>query len=149
MQFARIVAALALVASGACADGGLSKEDFIEQADALCREADEKSEQLEPPRSPEDLKEFAEKATEITEDLARQLRELEPPEGDADVINEMIERIEGAIGLLPDIQAATEQRDTEELERLVADLREESSEANRIAREYGLESCGRAEPAAP
>lgn len=148
MQFARIVAALALVALAACSQG-LSKEEFIEQADRLCRAADEKSEELEPPRTPDALDEFAAGAKEITDELVRQLRGLEPPADDVDVIDEMIERIESAMALLPEIQDATEQRDTQEIERLVAQLREDASEANRIARDYGLEDCGRAEPATP
>ena len=148
MQLARIVAALALVALGACS-GGLSKEEFIEQADRLCRAADEKSEQLEPPKTPEALDEFATGAEEITDDLVRDLRELEPPPDDVDLIDRMIEQIESAIDLLPDIQDATQQKDIPEIERLVAELREQANEANRIAREYGLEDCGRADPATP
>lgn len=148
MQLARIVGAFALVALVACSEG-LSKEEFIEQADRLCRAADEKSEDLEPPRTPEGLDDFAAGAKEITDELVRRIRELEPPADDVDVIEEMIERIESAMALLPEIQEATKQRDTPEIERLVAQLREEAREANRIAREYGLQDCGRAEPATP
>lgn len=147
MQLARIVAALALVAFSACSQG-LSKEEFIEQADQICEEADAKSEELAPPRTPEEFEDFAGQAREITDQLVRDLGELEPPEGDAEVIQRMLDRIETTIALLPDIQEATAQRDTQEVERLVTQLREQASEANQIAQGYGLKVCGRSEPAA-
>ena len=147
MQFARIVAALALVALGACSEG-LSKDEFIKQADQICEEADAKSEELEPPRTPEELEEFAGRAQEITGQLVEDLGELEPPADDADVIERMLDRIETTIALLPDIQEATAERDTQEVERLVTQLREQASEANRIAQDYGLKVCGRSDPAA-
>ena len=147
MQFARIVAALALVALGACSEG-LSKDEFIEQADRICEEADAKSEELAPPRTPEEFEAFAGRAREITDQLVRDLGELEPPEGDAQVIEQMLDRIQTTIALLPDIQEATAARNTQEVERLVTQLREQASEANRIAQEYGLKVCGRSEPAA-
>lgn len=145
MQLARIVAALALVASGACSQAP-TKEEFIEQADRICRQVDEKTQDLEPPRTPEALDEFIGEAAAITEELLRRLRELEPPEGDADVIEEMTDRIESAMDLLPEIQTAAEERDVAEIDRLATRLQEEAAEANRIARRYGLEECGRADP---
>lgn len=146
MQLARIVAALALVTSGACSQG-LTKEEFIEQADRICRQADEKTQDLEPPRTPEALDGFIGEAQAITEELLRRLRELEPPEGDADVIEQMTDRIESAMDTLPEIQTAAEERDVAEIDRLATRLQEEAAEANRIAQRYGLEECGRADPA--
>ena len=138
---------MALVALGACSEG-LSKDEFIEQADQICEEADAKSEELAPPRTPEQFEDFADQAREITDQLVQDLGELEPPEGDADVIDQMLDRIETTIALLPDIQEATAKRDTQEVERLAGELRDQASEANRIAQEYGLKVCGRSEPAA-
>lgn len=146
MQLARIVAALALVALSACSQGP-TKEEFIEQADRICREADAKTTDLEPPTSPDDLAGFVTKAQEITEELLQDLRELEPPEGDEDVIEDMTNRIEAAMELLPEIQAAAEERQVEEIDRLATELQEEAAEANRIAQDYGLEECGRSDPA--
>jgi len=146
MQLARIVAALALVALAACSQG-LSKEEFIEQADVICREADEKTREIEPPRTAEALKGFVEEAQAITRDLLADLRELEAPEGDADVIEDMTGRIENTMELLPEIQAAAEERNIADINRLATELKDEAAEANRIAQDYGLEECGRAEPA--
>ena len=146
MQVARIVAALALVALGACSQGP-TKEEFIEQADRICREADSKTTDLERPTSPDALAGFVTKAREITEGLLRDLRALETPEGDAEVIGNMTNRIEAAMELLPEIQAAAEERNVEEINRLATRLQDEAAEANQIAQDYGLEECGRSDPA--
>lgn len=146
MQFARIVAALSLVVLGACSQG-LSKEEFISQADEICREADAKTQELEAPRSPEALKGFVEQAQAITADLLADLRDLEPPDGDSEVIQEMTGKIESTMELLPDIQAAAEQHNLPEIQRLATELKEQAAEANRIAQDYGLKECGRADPA--
>ena len=147
MVAARIVAAVALVALGACSNGELTKEEFIEQADRLCREADQKTEGVEPPRTPAALKDFVDKASEITATLLDDLRELEPPEADADVIDTMIGHIESAMEMLPDIQAAAEAKDIKEIGRLATELKVEAGKANEIAQDYGLQDCGRADPA--
>jgi hypothetical protein len=146
MQLARIVAALTLVALTACSQG-LSKEEFIEQADRICRESDEKTREIEPPRTAAALEDFVDQAQTITQDLLADLRELEVPEGDADVIENMTGRIENAMELLPEIQAAAEQRNLADVNRLATELKEEAGEANRIAQDYGLEECGRSDPA--
>lgn len=146
MQIARIVAALALMALSACSQGP-TKEEFIEQADRICREADAKTTDLEPPTSSNALADFVTKARDITEELLRDLRELEPPDGDEDVIEDMTNRIEAAMELLPEIQAAAEERNLREINRLATQLQDEAAEANRIAQEYGLEECGRSNPA--
>lgn len=151
MQSARIVVAATtaatLLLSGGCAGGGLSKEDYIEQADAICKEADERTQELEQPRTPEALDDFVERARAISIELLDDLRALEPPEDDQDVINRMLARIEDAIDYLPQIQEAARQRDNEELGRLGQELQAAASEANDIAQEYGLKECGRTQPA--
>ncbi len=147
MQIVRIVVAAALVVSPACSDQGLSKEEFIARADAICQAADEKTQELEPPKSPEALEKFVEEAQAITATLLRDLRELEPTEEDREVIDRMLAKIEEAMSYLPQIQDAAEKKDLQEVTRLGQELQNAAAEANETAREYGMERCGRADPA--
>ncbi len=147
MQIVRIVLATVFFASAACAGEGLSKEEFIARADALCEAADEKTQDLEPPKSPEALTRFVDEAQAITATLLSDLRELEPPEEDREVIDRMLGKIEEAMSYLPQIKAAADERDLQEVSRLGEELQRAAAEANETAREYGLERCGRAEPA--
>ena len=132
----------------ACA-GGLSKEEFIEAADEICASADERSQDLEPPTNPEALRAFVERAEQITRRLVADLRELEPPEGDGDTIDRMIDKIEEAIGYLPAIERAARLSDLAAIQQLGARLQAAATEANDLARDYGMRKCGRAAPAAP
>ena len=150
MQSARIVRwalVTGLLVGTACSGGGLSKEEFIEQADAFCKEADEKTQELEQPTSPAALDDFVEQARAISIELLDDLRGLEPPEDDEETIDRMLTRIEEAVDLLPEIQEAARQQDSEEIARLGQELQSTASEANEIAQEYGLEQCGRTQPA--
>lgn len=145
MRAARIVVGGLLLLATAC--GGDAKDEFIEQADRLCRQADQATQDLEVPRTPRGLRSFVDRAQEISGDLVQGLRELEIPEGDRDTIERMLSRIEEAIGYLPDLADAADQRDTQLMADIGRKLQRASSEANEIAREYGLQDCGRAEPA--
>lgn len=147
MQIARIVVALTLLALTACADEGLSKEEFIRQADEICTEAEEKTEQIEPPRTPEDLAEFVDEAERVTDELLGDLRELEPPEEGREAIDRLLQRIQDALDTLPELKEAARTRAAGRIQELGRELQDASSEANDIAQEYGLEVCGRTQPA--
>lgn len=150
MQSARIVRwglVAGLLLATACSGGGLSKEEFIEQADEFCKAADERTQELEPPRTPAELDEFVEQARAVSIELLDDLRGLEPPEEDQETIDRMLSRIEEAVDFLPQIQEAARQRDSQEIARLGQELQATASEANEIAQEYGLEQCGRTQPA--
>jgi hypothetical protein len=143
-----VLAALPLTTLQACA-GGLSKEEFIEAADEICTEADERSQDLEPPTNPRALSEFVERAEEITRQLVEDLRELEPPERDEETIERMIDKIEEAVGYLPGIERAARISDVAAIQQLGARLQAAAAEANGLARDYGMKRCGRAAPGAP
>jgi hypothetical protein len=126
----------------ACSDGSLSKEEFIAQADRLCKKADEQAGALDVPRSPDELQAFARSAQDISEALLRDLRELKAPEEDLPTIDRMLNDMESAIAYLPQIQQAAQARDFVALQQLTAKLQETAAEANDVARTYGLQECG-------
>jgi hypothetical protein len=143
MQIARIVVGLALFAAAACSGQGLSKDEFIAQADEICREAEEATQEIEPPRTPKALGEFVDEAQRITGELLTDLRELGPPEEGEQTVESLYAKIEEAMDLLPEIKDAAENRNSARIQELGVELQEASSEANEIARGYGLEACGR------
>lgn len=147
MQIARIVVAVMLAAT-ACGNDALSKEEYIERADAICRETERQTQDLERPRTPEELAGFVDEAERVTADLLRQLRDLQPPEEDRQEIDALLNKIQEALGYLPSIARAAEERSAARIKQLGRELREVSSEANEMARDYGFQVCGR-EQAAP
>ncbi|MDQ3958450.1 MAG: hypothetical protein M3273_09035 [Actinomycetota bacterium] len=134
-------AGLAATLLGACS--GDPKEEFIAAADDVCREADEAISELSPAKDAEGIAAFLERAEEISQRLVSRLRDLEPPEGDADVIDRMIDAIERATDQLePLAAAATAGGGPQELGRLQRRALRATDEVNRIARSYGFEACG-------
>lgn len=143
-----VAASLAALAFAACGgDDTLSKEEYIERADEICEDIDRQIRELGEPEDPEAFEELVEEGTEITNNGLERLRELEPPEEDRDQINRMLNKIEEAVELLPEIQEALEDRDVEELQRLQTQVQAAANEAQEIAEDYGFEQCARADVA--
>lgn len=146
MQIARILVALTLLVLTGCSEDGLSKEEFIQEADAICREAEKRTEEIEPPRTPEALAEFVDEAERITGELLADLRKLEPPEEGRETIDNLLQRIQDALDTLPQLKEAAQTRAASRIQELGQELQQASSEANEIAQGYGLQVCGRTQP---
>lgn len=147
MKFARIWGVAVLLVLTSCGGDGLTKEEYIEQADQICAEADAKSRELQPPKTPAELESFVDKAEKVTGELLADLRELEPPEEGKETIDRMLAKIEEAQSHLPDIAEAARTRNTQELGRIAQELQAAAAEANTLAQEYGLETCGQSQTA--
>lgn len=115
-----------------------TQEDYIAQADEICREADEALDAViqedfgtqQPSR--QDLTEFTTaEAVPNLEGQLEELRALTPPEGDEETVNAIYESLSAAIEkIAADPLAAIDQPP--------ADFQE----ASRLASEYGMEECG-------
>ena len=136
-----MVAALAATSLAACSDDS-SREDFVAAADEACREADEDIRDIGAPRFEEGILDYVEKAQEISADLVADLRELDPPEGDRQQIDRMIDLLERATGLLEPLAQATLDRDAAKIGELQQEVREVTEEIGEIAASYGFEVCG-------
>lgn len=134
------------LAFAACGDDAeeLSKDDFIEQADELCADAQDEIDDLGDPESedPEDVAAFLEDGKEIYEGLAEDLDGLAPPGDDADEVDEVFGKLDELIEKLDDAIAAAEDDDEEAMGEAFEDLDEISNEAEELASDYGFEECG-------
>lgn len=135
---------LLLAACGGGDDGGerLSKSEWIEQADAICAQADEDVDALTEPSTLDEIPEFTETASEISREALTELRALQPPEEDQATVDEMLDLVEQQIELGEQIGEAASDGDQEEVQRLAAEAEPLEAEANEKARQYGLEDCG-------
>lgn len=89
--------AILAVAAGLLANcdgaGGLTKEEFIEAANAICGRANQEFDELFEtgfPTSPESVQEFVENVVPIVEREVDELQALDPPDNDADQIEEIL-----------------------------------------------------------
>ena len=139
----------AALALGACGDdddgGGTTKAEFIEKADAVCADAEEKTEEIvrasaEDPANPTppEVLAIVKELIPVQRDTLEQIRELEKPEGDDDEINEFLDKADAATDEVEQI---------DDPEQAVAAIETSGTpanpyyEASQAAEEYGLKKC--------
>jgi hypothetical protein len=138
------LAAVAFLA--ACGgDDGTSKSDFLEEADAICAEGEERAEQIvsEGFRDPEnptgkEVVALIQDLVPVQRETISDVRELDMPEGEEDEINSILDQAEAATAKAADI------RDPQEALAIVqaADTPQDPFyEANQAAAEYGFDEC--------
>jgi ABC-type transporter Mla subunit MlaD len=126
---------------GACSQG-LSKEDYIKQADQICAGAEKEFNDLEQPQSLEDLEGFIDQAGARTNALISDLRDLEPPDEIADEADAMLDNLEQAADSFPDLLAAAKSQDGDRIQQIDADIKANVDAANEAAQSIGLQDCG-------
>ena len=136
------IVGLAFCASlvAACGSDSLSKEDYIAQADEICARAQERAEKLPQPTDPGSAETYASSLEEITESYIADLRELEPPEEDAEPLSQLIGDIEQAG--LKIVEATRMQGAGANPAEAYSEALHLAEEANEQAEAYGFEHCG-------
>jgi hypothetical protein len=140
-----LVATLATTALAGCGGGGsesLSADEFRQQADAVCKEFEQKLDDLGTPSSADELGSFVDKAIPIIEDGNDALADLEPPEELAADWNRALELQNENLGVARDLQDAIHDNDLAKAQELVTKLDETDAESTALARKIGLEECG-------
>jgi len=166
MRTNRIITfALAIGVSGSlltsCGDDteALSKSEFVEQADAICQTA---TETLDPifeavfevfdDVDPEDaanenlvFERFAEAAVQaegVWSKMASDIRGLQEPDEDHDLIETLLDDLESSVEDLVATTAAAASGDPAAMQAISNDTDDPFADVNRRAREYGLAVCG-------
>lgn len=140
-RLAVLCGAAALAAGCGGGGGSLSREELAAQADAICAKAEEELDQLAEPQSIEDVEQLAEEAKPIVEDGVEQLDELQPPEDLEDEYDRWIELNRENVDVLDELRGAAAEGDQERVQQAVQEAGEKEQEADRLAREIGLEQC--------
>lgn len=140
----------------------LSKPDFVAQANAICQATDvelqpvwegiwdmdvdfEDPEQLDPEQQELIFVRVAEAMDTIGptwNESIDDIRALEPPSGDEDTINAMLDDLESAIDDFVATADAAADGDEAARERMDDETEDPMADVNRRAREYGLTICG-------
>lgn len=152
-----VVAALTLTGCGIQGSDALSKDELIERADAVCQATNDELEPVfeqiwvdleESGGSEADLEALMFTRWDTAMDTAapvmlRQvddLRELDPPEADEDLIETMLDDLETAINDFDALVNDAVAGDDNAKEALDGD--DPAADVDRRAREYGFEVCG-------
>lgn len=145
------VAALAAIALAAgCGGGGggdgggerLTAEEFVQQADAICEDANQQIDALGEPQSMEELATMAAEAVSISEQSLDALHGLVPPEDLQERYDRALELLDQQTGLARELVTAAENGDTEQVQAIADEGEPLDAEADEIAKELGLTECG-------
>jgi hypothetical protein len=131
----------------------LSKAEWIERADAICEENDEEIEPLgekfdelqDGPGSDQKSQEGAEVLREVTASRRgayERIDELEPPPGDQQLIEKMLDTAEAGLTYNEQIADGLEADDYSAITDGVEQREKKSAAASGMAEGYGLEVCG-------
>jgi hypothetical protein len=140
-------AVLALAACGGSGGGSSpSPAEFRQQADAICKKYEQQLDALGSPTSMGDLAEFVDKAVPIIEAGNGELKDLQPPEEFSDEWGRVLALQEKNLQTTKDLRDAIHASDEAKAQKLMTQLGSRGDESNRLARQMGLEQCGRTNP---
>jgi hypothetical protein len=138
-----------LLAAGCGGDDdseGMTKEEWVAAADAICVDMDAELAPIPEPQTPEEIADAGEQAAQITRNGISELRALNPPEGDDVVVSELLDSFDALVDVGAEFtQAAAAAGSLEEMsaevETLFRELEAANENARQLAEDYGLKQC--------
>ena len=123
--------------------GGLSKEDYIAQADAICQDAEAREMEagLPPPGGPIDSPRLQKEIVAIARDTLADLEALEPPEGDEEDVAKIVSAVERVADTREKQFKAARAGDSGAETEAESDFFTASQDLGASAGAYGLTSC--------
>ena len=147
----RVVAALATVALlAACSGGGdgnerLSKDEYVEQADAVCAEYESRLGGLPDPGSIAALRALTQRALPVAREAVAKLRALRPPEALQARVDQWLRLNTLNVRRIEELGNAARAGDRVRVQEIARDAAANEREADRVARAIGLEACAETE----
>ncbi len=151
MPSARVLALLTVPALVLAACGGSppSREEFAEQANRICAEAQQEVQQQARENADQEPEQALDSATDQLRGIIDDLRDLDRPEGRAgDLAERYVEgleqQLERGLPVLERFQEALESRDQQAIRRAAREaqaLQSQGAELRRLAEQLGLDQC--------
>jgi hypothetical protein len=140
----------AVLVATACGGGDrLSREEYIRQADAICKRYEGKlrryEERLDRASSPKELAQVIDEAIPTVEDGVGELRNLEPPEKLEQKVADWLQLNHKNVETLAQLRDAAKEGDPGKLQELVEKGDENERRADELARDIGLDACSQNE----
>jgi hypothetical protein len=152
---ARLIALTAAMTVGlaGCGDSGgsgqLSQEEFVQQADAICTDANKQQDAIDVPSlssqpTDEELDAFAaalDQGVELTRDQIDKLRDLNPPADAEDEWGKTVDELDASMDEVDKASEAAKNGDAAGLAKSLNDASAKSESATQRAKDLGLKVC--------
>src|SRR3712207_6005331 len=127
-----VCAVFALAACGGDDDDdGPSKDEFVEQADEICKNANEDLEAIEEPSTDDELVSYLNEALDLAEEVQGDLEDVEPPDDVQDDWDKYLENTQEGLDIIEEARDQAEGGDTDAAtETLQGDEIDELDEEN-------------------
>jgi len=144
------LSALALAACGGDDGGGgggepISKQEFIEQADAVCADSADAQQEiqanLESATSPDQAAAAYEELADLNQGINDEINALGRPEGDEELIDDLAAKQEQLVVLVDELAAAVRAEDQAEAQSVGEELDALVAEAGEVFDSYGFGVC--------
>ena len=137
-----VVAAVGLAAGwGGVGGDRLSKDEWIAQADTICKRVNDRLEQTEQPETMPELVTVLDQGLKDVDEAIADLRALEPPEDIEPEVDAWLAKVEEASDEIEKARDAAKAQNEEQLSAALEDGTRVNDEGNRRARELGLKEC--------
>ncbi|MEW6060073.1 MAG: hypothetical protein AB1551_08060 [Actinomycetota bacterium] len=145
-----IAVALAVLVLAACSseESRLTKDELITQADAICKTAMEEigtlGQDLGMPTE-ENMPQWADELGELLsvfEDMTSQLKDLNPPEADQGMWDQITAGLDQEVGALDTAQQAAEDGDVTGMSSALMEINTVDEKITQLATDYGFKQCG-------
>jgi hypothetical protein len=131
-------------ATGASGGTPLSQDEFVSQADAACKEANDKIETLKAPTSDlSSLVPFADQSLALENAAYAKLAALTPPSDLQAKYSKYLSDVKAQIAQVAPLKAAAEAGDTQKVQDLANQLKASGSTIDSQAKALGLTECSR------
>lgn len=120
----------------------MSKEEFIEQADDICSAALEESAGIPQPTDLESTGNLFAEVTPILQEQTREIKALERPEEDREVLEEWLNTQEELVGVFRRAADAATAGDQKGFDEAFTEANAIQAQSTTLAGEYGFEVCG-------
>jgi hypothetical protein len=124
-------------------DGSLTKEEWIAEADALCKQSLAEVNAIPEPKTEDDFDEYLTDVLAAARRFDPEFAALEPPEGDEETVRKLVALNEEKTRLFEELVAAVRAQDAAKVQRIVNEGTAKTNEFAAAARAYGSEECAK------
>jgi len=145
MQRALLLVLVLPVLLAACGGGGqgprLTKAEFASKADAICEKYNKQAESLDSPNSLTELADVADNTIPILRNAIKEWRKLNPPQSEADTVDDWINSVDDLVGDLEEIRDQADKGSMQGVQKVVPQADQHNRRTNELATQLGMTVC--------